>query len=155
MKIFTGYRPFNFSDTWNRDNLSGANLASDCERVIENIFGNIETGFARGPRVDVRETDTGYVLEAELPGVDESDIDVNIDGGMLHIESKSESASTESDDDKGKILSERNRTGFSRSFKLPENADTESINASFKNGLLTLDIKKRAEAQKRVIPITK
>jgi HSP20 family protein len=105
------------------------------------------------PAVDVRETDSAYVLDMELPGYDEKNIDVHVDGGNLTIESRQEEAKN---DDKAAgtfILKERRINSFSRSFKLPENADSESVSASFKNGILSLEIKKRAEAQKRSIQI--
>jgi HSP20 family protein len=51
------------------------------------------------------------------------------------------------------ILRERRLSSFTRSFKLPENADSASVSAGFKNGILTLEINKRAEAQKRTIQI--
>jgi HSP20 family protein len=53
------------------------------------------------------------------------------------------------------MIRERRSSSFSRSFRLPENADPENIAASFKNGILSLEISKRAESQKRVIQINK
>jgi HSP20 family protein len=107
------------------------------------------------PAVDVRETDAGYLLEAELPGFDEKNIQVHVDGGNLTIESrKDEETKKEEKKDGGNyLIKERRHINFSRSFRLPENADTEQVAAVFKNGVLSLEIRKRAESQKRLIKI--
>jgi HSP20 family protein len=104
------------------------------------------------PAVDVRETDTSYVLEAELPGYDEKSIQVHLNGGALTIESKEEAEAEKKEEHY--VLRERRNASFSRTFKLPENADPEHITAAFKNGVLSLEIKKRTETQKRVIQIS-
>ncbi|GHU28158.1 molecular chaperone Hsp20 [Spirochaetia bacterium] len=104
------------------------------------------------PAVDVRETGAAYTLEAELPGFDEKNVEVQVNGGALTIESKKESR--EEKREGTYLLQERRKLAFSRSFALPENADPEHISAVFKNGILSLEIKKRAETQKRVIQIT-
>jgi HSP20 family molecular chaperone IbpA len=111
------------------------------------------------PVMDVRETDTAYVIEAELPGYDEQSVEVHVNGNLLTIASKNEPRSAEAsanDQREGSyILRERYRAEFSRSLRLPENADAESITAVFKNGFLSMEVKKRTETLKRVIPINK
>jgi HSP20 family molecular chaperone IbpA len=106
------------------------------------------------PAVDVQETDSSYIVEAELPGFEEKNIQVHVDGGTLTIASVRDEENKEGKQDKNYLIKERRRMEFSRSFKLPENADTESVEAVFKNGILSLEIKKQAEsARKRVIKI--
>ena len=132
----------------------------------DRIFNRFE---ARFPPVDVRETEKAFILEVELPGFDEKDIEIRLDNNTLIIESKKEDeknkeavskvASDEvvSKEASGRsyLIRERRVSSFSRSFKLPENADSGEIGASFKNGILSLEIGKKAEAQKRVIQISK
>jgi HSP20 family protein len=153
MKAVTLYRP-----------LTIENALEDFDRYIESFFGEspltpADRIFGHQPSVDIRETKDAYVLEAELPGYDEKDIEVHLDGGNLTIESKKEEAGERNVSPKaGKtgetyILRERRSDSFSRSFKLPENANPEGVSGVFKNGILSLEIKKRAEAQKRVIQI--
>jgi HSP20 family protein len=110
--------------------------------------------FNRLPAVDVRETEKSYVLEAELPGYDEKEIEVHLDNYTLTIESKKEDVKKE-EKHENYMIRERRSSSFTRSFKLPENADPEGISAVFKNGMLTLEIAKRAEAQKKVIQISR
>ena len=137
------------------------NALSDFDRYFESFFGDnlLAPGtrvFNQLPAVDVRETEKSYVLDMELPGYDEKDIEIHIDGSSLSIASKHEETRDAKDEDENKgtwILRERRVNSFSRSFKLPENANPEDVTAEFKNGILSMEIKKRAEAQKRTIQI--
>ena len=120
----------------------------------DNLLSPSERIFNRLPSVDVKETEKAYVLEAELPGFDEKDIEVRLDGRNLTIESKKEVEKTgDTKTDASYLVRERRASHFTRSFKLPENADCENIAASFKNGVLSLEINKKAEAQAKLIKI--
>jgi HSP20 family molecular chaperone IbpA len=107
------------------------------------------------PPVDVEETDHAYLVEADLPGFDEKQISVHVEGGKLTIESgKNEEKKEDKSDKNGNyLIRERRKVSFSRSFTLPENADTEAVSAVFKNGVLSLEIKKRTGNTKRLIEI--
>ena len=141
------------------------NALSDFDRYMESFFGDnflnpSDRIFSRVPAVDVRENEKGYILEADLPGFDEKDIEIRLDGNNLIISSrKAEEKNNENADNGGQegnyLIRERRYTSFSRSFRLPENANTEAISASFRNGILYLEIGKKAEAQQRVIQISK
>jgi HSP20 family protein len=148
MKTVTLYRPSVLE-----------NALSDFDRYMDSFIGDsflspADRIFNRLPAVDVRETDKAYVLEAELPGFDEKDVEIRLDNNTLTIESKKEEEKKE-EKNASYMIRERRSSSFSRSFRLPENADPEGITASFKNGVLALEIGKRAEAQKRVIQISK
>ena len=137
------------------------NALSDFDRYLGSFFGDnflspSERIFNRLPSVDVRETEKAYVLEAELPGFDEKDIEIRVDGSNLTIASKKEATGESDVNAEGNyLIRERRVTSFSRSFRLPENADPGSITASFRNGVLFMEINKRAEAQSRMIQISK
>jgi len=147
------------------------NALSDFDRYLDSFFGDnflnpSDRIFNRAPSVDVRETEKSYVLEAELPGFDEKDIAIRLDGNNLTIESRKEEdkktpasgapvSGEESREYGNYLIRERRVSSFSRSFKLPENADNEGITASFKNGILFMEINKKAEAQTKVIQISK
>lgn len=106
---------------------------------------------AKMPQVDVREEDGKYVLEADLPGLTEKDIDVKVDGNILTISS----ARKEEKEDKknGYLIKERTSCSFSRAFTLPDDVARDKINASFKNGLLTLDMEKSPESKPKSIEV--
>jgi len=135
------------------------NALSDFDRYFESFFGDsiftpASRAFNRMPAVDVRETEQAYTLEMELPGYDEKDIEIHVDGNSLSIASKQEETKSANDAEQGTwLIRERRTQAFSRSFKLPENADPQGVSAEFKTGVLCLQIKKRPEAQKRSIQI--
>jgi len=154
MKNITLYNPNSIQATLN-----------DLDRYIESFFGDsmlapanrIIDHMTRMPAVDVRETEDGYVLEMELAGYDDKNIEIHVDGGNLTISSSREDTREDKKNEKGDdskyILRERRMSSFSRSFRMPENADPEAVKASFKNGILIMDIKKRPESKKRTIQI--
>jgi HSP20 family protein len=152
MKALTMYRPFTVE-----------NALSDFDRCLESFFGDsvlapADRIFNRLPAVDVQEKEDAYLLEAELPGYDEKDIQVHLDGRTLSIESRQEDEKEEKEKDKDAkngsyLIRERRASSFNRSFKLPENADPAQVSASFKNGVLSMEIKKRSESQKRLVRI--
>jgi HSP20 family protein len=148
MKTLTMYRPNTIQ-----------NALSDFNRYFDSFFeDSILSPSSRilyySPAVDIQETENSYLMEMELPGFDEKNIEVNVDGSSLTIASRQEEKKeTKSEETGNYILRERKRSTFNRCFQLPENADPEAVSAAFKNGILSLNIKKRAETQRKVIQI--
>jgi HSP20 family protein len=137
------------------------NALSGFDRYLDSFFRDnfldpADRVLSRLPSVDVKETEKAYVLEAELPGLDEKDIEIRLDGNTLTLQSKKAEEKEETNNGDGSyLIRERRFSSFSRSFKLPENADKEGITASFRNGILSLEIGKKTEAQARLIQISK
>jgi HSP20 family protein len=98
------------------------------------------------PAVDIAEKDKEYEITAELPGLDESNIDVKFADGLLTI--KGEKKEEKEEKKKDYYLSERRYGSFQRSFPVPESVDANKIEAKFVNGVLTVILPKSAEAQK-------
>jgi HSP20 family protein len=96
-------------------------------------------------QVDVVETDKDVKVMAELPGVEEGDIDVRVSDGMLTIAAQKKAAREAEDD--GYILRERSFGRVERTLPLPEGVDPDAAQASFKSGVLTLTIPKTSQAQ--------
>ncbi|MDR2418803.1 MAG: Hsp20/alpha crystallin family protein [Treponema sp.] len=134
---------------------------NDFNRYVESFFDDSSLSAGENrilnhlPPLDVRDTDTSYVIEAELPGYDDTTVEVHVNGGALTIASKNNGVAKSEKKEGNYILQERRQASFTRTLKLPENADPENITAAFKNGILTLEIKKRSETQKRIIQINK
>ena len=102
------------------------------------------------PPVDIRETETDFQIDLELPAVQPSDVKVTVKDGVLAVtgERKYEKET------KGKVHRVERRYGrFTRSFRLPETADESRIEANAKDGVLYLKVAKRAEVQPRAIEI--
>ena len=98
------------------------------------------------PAVDVAESEKSYEIKAELPGMDEKDIEVKVTDGSLTI--KGEKQEEREEKERDYYLQERRYGSFERSFELPESVDPDRIEASFKKGVLTVTLPKKAEAQK-------
>lgn len=126
-------------------------MFDDLDRVFDSLVGGSVFGKAQVPAVDVREEGDRYVLEAELTGLSEKDVDVKVQDNLLTISSKKEEE-TESKKN-GYLLKERRSSAFSRSFVLPKDVDREKIEANFKNGLLTLILHKAPETRPRAIEV--
>ena len=152
MKALTINHPGTFGSSGFENALSGFDRYLD-SFFRDNFLTPSERILDRVPSVDVRETEKAYILDVELPGFDEKDIEVRMDGNHLTIESKQDEKKEEANGNY--LVRERRALSFSRSFRLPENIDPEGISASFKNGILNLEINKRAETQAKVIKITK
>jgi HSP20 family protein len=98
------------------------------------------------PAVDVVESEKAYEITADLPGMDEKNIEVKVADGVLTI--KGEKQEEKEEKKKDYYLQERSFGSFQRSFELPESVDSDKIEASFKKGVLTVTLPKSAEAQK-------
>ena len=107
------------------------------------------------PSVDVRERKDAYVLDMDLPGLDEKDVELTLEKGNLTIASvKKEQAENKTAEKTEYLIRERKNLNFSRRFALPENVDTENVSAAFKNGVLTVTLPKKAEEKARRINIS-
>lgn len=136
-------------------------LASDLFDAMERNFNPMLPLFAENsaraaflPKVDVLEKKDLYLLEMDLPGFTEKDVEISLKENLLTIssvkmaESKTEKAEGEY------ILKERSSKQFLRRFTLPNDIDNEKVSACFKNGVLSISIPRKEAAQKRTISIT-
>ena len=103
------------------------------------------------PAVDILEGKDSFLLRADVPGVDPSDIDVSMDAGVLTISGVRHSENQ--DDDTATQRIERASGRFSRQFTLPETADADGITAKSSNGILEVVIPKQPEIQARRITV--
>ena len=135
------------------------NELSFIDSLFNDVMGNTPSVMytTATPRVDVKEEDNAYTLEMELPGRTEKDVNIELDHDNLTIASKVEETKETKEDKKDKkakyILKERRSTSFERRFTLPADVDAESIKANFKNGILTINMTKKAIAAPKHIAI--
>jgi HSP20 family protein len=140
-------------------------------REIDRLFQDIETGkplvrpafggpifdfepFSRGepswgaiPAVDVVEKEGHFEITAELPGVDPKDIEVNVNMDTLRIKGEKREEKETEDQKKDFHLSERRFGAFQRTFRFPEHVNPDKIEASFRDGVLTIVLPKSEETQ--------
>jgi HSP20 family protein len=98
--------------------------------------------------VDAREHEKEFIIAVELPGFNKEDIGLDVDQGILTIKVEKKSEKKNQDKNAGNYSYQSSYSGFFRRIPLPENADTESIDAEYKSGVLKLRIPKKAKAKK-------
>lgn len=105
------------------------------------------------PAVDITEKDKSFEITAELPGMDQKNIEIKLSNGSLII--KGEKKEDKEEKRKGYHLSERHYGSFERVFNLPKGVDAEKIDAHFSKGVLSISLPKKPEAMKadKVVPI--
>jgi HSP20 family protein len=106
----------------------------------------METTWGNAPAVDVAEKGNAYEITAELPGIDEKNVEVKLANGMLTI--KGEKKEDKEEKQKDYYVSERRYGSFQRSFRIPDGVDVEKIEANFQKGVLMLILPKKPEVQK-------
>ena len=130
-------------------------------RMMRNLFGwdpfremtpfipQIPQGFA--PSFEIKESKEGYVFKADVPGVKEADLSVNVTGNRLSISGRREAEKEEKTDTY--YTYERSYGDFARSFTLPDGVDMSTVRADLKDGVLMVSIKKTPEAQPKKVAI--
>lgn len=127
---------------------------------FENLLPNfLKNGFSAhlkiSPRVDISDTDKEYVVEADLPGVKEEDLDISVSkDGLLTIKGKREIFDEQTK--RNYYRMERSYGSFERMITLPDNCDSNEVDASFQNGILSIKIPKQelADGEVKHIKIT-
>jgi HSP20 family protein len=103
------------------------------------------------PAFDMKETRDAFVLEADLPGVREEDVEVSLTGNRLTVSGRREAEHREEGDTH--FVYERSHGAFTRTFTVPDGCDTEHIEAELRDGVLRLRVPKRPEVQPRKISL--
>lgn len=131
-------------------------------RRMNDLFGDFEKGFSFEygsfvPRIDISEDEKQVFIHAELPGLKKDDVKIKInDEKVLTIsgEKKQEDKYNDKDENHTFIRVERSFGAFTRSFALPDNINTESINAKFENGVLKVSLDKKEPEKPKEVEIT-
>jgi HSP20 family protein len=152
--MLTKWSDFGFSDM---DRTFSA--LSELRREMDRVFSDFDQGFGlgrslglnAGPRTNLFDTGSALVLKAEVPGVDEKDLNISVDQGTLTIRGERKDEVPE-----GYAVhrKEHGAFKFSRAFTLPCKVETEKVKASLKNGILELTLPKAPEAQPRQIEVS-
>ncbi len=128
-------------------------LQRDINRLFSDFFTDVETRplghWVTGrlvPSMDIAETDEAFEVKAELPGMDEKEVEITVADGLLTIRGEKKDET----EDKGKSFHriERSYGSFQRSLSLPPNVDEDKISADFTKGVLTVTLPKSEQAAK-------
>ena len=132
-------------------------LRERMNRLFDDAFSSREQGDLTAgtwsPSVDIHEKDKELVLTAEIPGVKEEDVDVEIEDNVLTLRGKKEFEKETKEDDYHRI--ERSYGSFYRSFTLPTNVDRDKIEANFDDGLLRITMPKKPELKPKKVNVLK
>ena len=104
--------------------------------------------FTGAPAVDIAEKDNAFEITADLPGMDEKNVEVQVVNGNLTIKGEKKEEKEEKEEKKDFYLHEHHFGSFERSFSIPDGVDADKIEANFKKGVLTVTLPKKPEAQK-------
>ena len=127
------------------------NVQDEMHRLLHDLVVTGEPAQAAWlPAVDVHESDTSYALSFDLPGVPATDVRIEMNDGLLTVKGERKGETPEGVTARRK---ERVTGTFERAFRLRARVDTGGIKATYKDGVLTIDVPKAKEAVKREIPI--
>ena len=121
------------------------------QREIDRLFADFTRGWPTlgvpglTPRMDVTERDSEIELTAELPGLEEKDVDITLVDNVLTI--RGEKKAEKEENDENRRIVERSYGAFSRSLELPAGIKLDDITATMKNGVLTVKLPKSAQTQ--------
>lgn len=137
-----------------RDYWTPSAIFEEMERLLDDFRTGIMDFWtptvAMGPRipaVDIRDAGNEYIIEAELPGMKKEDVEIEIiDGGLKISASKKEEKEEKGE---GYLRRERGYLSFSRQLPLPEDADVDKIEAKLVDGVLQINVAKKAKAEEK------
>jgi len=130
--------------------------------TLQNQMNRLFQDFGRGsqdelmtsgfvPAVDVYEDEHSLVLNLEVPGLDEKDIDISLENNQLTVRGERHFEKEQKEENFHRI--ERRYGNFSRSFTLPNTVDSDKVQANYENGVLKITLAKRAEAKPKQIKV--
>lgn len=131
-------------------------LHREIDRLFDEAFRGFPSVFREGfewpeitpimlaPNLDIKETDENYVISVEIPGVAKEDVDIRLDGDTLTIHGEKKQEKKE--DKENYHCVERHYGSFERVLTIPKDANADNIDAKFKDGVLTINIKRQAKS---------
>ena len=139
-------------------NRASSELARSFDRLFDDSFdrffapASTTPAASRSPALDVAETDSGYKVALDLPGVGKDDIKVTIDGRQVSVSAQSQREETRKEGERV-LYRERSAASFLRSFTLPEPIDQEASTAKLDSGVLTLQLAKKRNGGARRLTV--
>ena len=128
-------------------------------RELANLFENFAEGTGKDqlmagsfvPPVDIYEDEHNLVLKLEIPGVNEADLDLQVENNTLTVKGERKFEKEEKEENFHRV--ERRYGSFLRTFRLPNTVDTETVEANYEKGVLRINLAKKAEAKPKQIKV--
>lgn len=155
--MLTRWEPFGGLRRNRRGDLFGelVDMQQEMNRLFDDFFGERRTGMAEGawmPAVDISEDEQAILVKAELPGLTQEDIELNLQDNVLTL--KGEKKQEKKEDKDNYHQSECCYGSFTRSFTLPANVKQDDIQANFKDGVLQITLPKAEEVKPKKITVS-
>jgi HSP20 family protein len=129
---------------------SAFDLSRSFDRLFDTAFG--AESALRSPSLDVAESEAGYTVSIDLPGVAKDDVKITIDGRRVNVAAQAQRDEVKKDSERV-IYRERSSQSFARSFTLPEEVDQDASQAKLDSGVLSLTLAKKRAAATKHLPI--
>ncbi len=110
--------------------------------------GPVANGVTYLPAVDITETEAGYTIYADVPGANKENVNVTFENGIVTLKATAQSASEQKTEQQ--IHREFRRASYERAFRVSEDVDAEAINAEIANGVLKVNLPRKASAKKTI-----
>ncbi len=130
---------------------NNSNPVSNFDSLFNDLWADWGVNRSKIPPVDIYETEKAYVIEAELAGYKQDEVQVNVDKHVLKISSNKQTL--KETDGKKNLVRERFYKNFERSFSLPEDIDEGKIEGEFADGVLTITLPKKEEVLPKTIEV--
>lgn len=133
------------------------NFQDEIKQVFDRFLGETDSDQSNvvtsqwAPRVDIKEEAERFVIQADIPGVDPKDIEINMDNGILSIKGERKTEARQETQRYSRV--ERSHGLFHRRFALPDSANPDAVTASGRHGVLEISIPKRPETKPRRIEV--
>jgi HSP20 family protein len=130
------------------------NLQREVDSLFDRFFnrtGDDDSSAVWAPQTDLVETDEDFQLRLDVPGMSKEDIDINLQNGTLTVSGERTSERTDEGEDYVRV--ERAFGNFHRTFTLPDAVDHENIEATYEDGVLSINVPKTEESTRRQIEI--
>ncbi|MBN2862564.1 MAG: Hsp20/alpha crystallin family protein [Bacteroidales bacterium] len=114
----------------------------------DDFFPVVSNRTSSMPAVNIKENEKNYTLELAVPGMDKKDLKIDINEDVLTISSETKNETEEEND--GYKRKEFSYSSFCRSFYIPDNVNKDKIGASYKDGILTVEIPKMEEEKNKI-----
>ncbi|MCB1316508.1 MAG: Hsp20/alpha crystallin family protein [Leptospiraceae bacterium] len=146
-------------ETKEPDTVRGSNgFASDFDRLFNDLMGSVwglgnwahhggKSLQAISPQLDISEDEKAYTIKADLPGMNEKDIDVSVEDDTLYIKAERRLEHEEEDKKRNYHRIERSYGSYQRALRLPEDVNRDKIDANYKDGVLTIALEKSPNAK--------
>lgn len=143
---------------YNNPNRGYLSMQDTMNSLVNALFNSDASGLVSetsefSPRMDMKETEDGYIVKLIMPGMDKDDIDISVSDGILTIKGETKEEAENEDENAKWLVREQKHYSYYRSVRLPSEVVADKAEAEYKNGILKLMLPKAEEVKPKSIPV--